>query len=421
MPWNIQNKKITVLGAARSGIAAANVIGRLGGIPKISEFKSRDSAAMELAGLDQPQQVQIECGGHSQAFIEDSDYVVLSPGVRRDIAPVQWARARGIEVMGEIEFAYRLCPCPIVAITGSNGKTTTATLIAEILRKSGRQAVLCGNIGSPFSKYVLDLKSSDIVVLEISSFQLETTVGFKPHVAVWLNFSQNHLDRHKDLQEYFEAKKRIFANQDGTDWAALNAAQKEFQTLAQTLKSKVIFFNGADKPQGIDNPNYLAAMAAAKALGIGEDVSRRVFADFKGVEHRLELVRTVCGVDYINDSKSTTAESGRWALDQAVKPMIMICGGRNKHIDFSVLRDLAGRKVKRMIAIGEAKAVIQKTFEGVVPVDASASLEEAVGLAQKYAVSGDCIVLSPMCASFDMFTDYEHRGRAFKEIVSKLH
>ena len=164
----------------------------------------------------------IEAGGHTKAFIQDSDYVVLSPGVRLDALPVKWAGERGIEVMGEVEFAFRLCPCPVVAVTGSNGKTTTSTVIAEIIKRAGRQVCLCGNIGSPFSKHVLDLKPSDTVVLEISSFQLESTIHFKPHVAVWTNFSQNHLDRHKDLEEYFQAKCKIFANQDQKDFAVLN-------------------------------------------------------------------------------------------------------------------------------------------------------------------------------------------------------
>jgi UDP-N-acetylmuramoylalanine--D-glutamate ligase len=424
MPFNLKDKKVTVIGAARSGIAVANVVLRLGGIAKISESKP-------LEGFSE-KGVIIEAGGHTQAFIQDSDYVVLSPGVRLDAVPVAWAREKGIEVMGEVEFAYRLCPCPIIAVTGSNGKTTTSTVIAEILKRAGRHVCLCGNIGSPFSKHVLDLKPTDIVVLEISSFQLESTIHFKPHVAVWTNFSQNHLDRHKDLAEYFLAKARIYANQDSKDFAVLNSADPHHRTKSdqfllpftrhkgEGIKSKVIFFNNQIKTAGVDNPNYLAAMQVAHALDIGEDICLKVFAEFKGVEHRLEFVRSLQGVDYINDSKSTTVESGRWALERAVKPTVMICGGLDKHLDYSPLRSSVARKVKHMCAIGQASEIMRSTFSEVVPVDICTSLEDAVKAARKSAVPGDCVLFSPMCASFDMFKDYEHRGRCFKEIVNGL-
>jgi UDP-N-acetylmuramoylalanine--D-glutamate ligase len=322
--------------------------------------------------------------------------------------------------MGEVEFAFRLCPCPVVAVTGSNGKTTTSTVIAEIIKRAGRQVCLCGNIGSPFSQYVLHLKPTDTAVLEISSFQLESTVHFKPHVAVWTNFSQNHLDRHKDLEEYFQAKCKIFANQDSEDFAVLNFLDPQLKKLAGQLKAKVLFFNTPDKSVGVDNPNYLAAMQTAKALGISEDICFKVFSEFKGVEHRLEFVRDLRGVDFINDSKSTTVEAGRWALQRTLKPMVMICGGLDKHLDYSPLRSLVAQKVKHMIAIGQAREIMKSTFGDVVVVDTFTSLEEAVKAARGIAKSGDCVLLSPMCASFDMFKDYEHRGHCFKEIVNNL-
>ena len=214
MSFDLKNKKVTIIGAARSGIAVADAVLRLGGIAKISENKPLDEFSPQLKELSDPARVTIEAGGHTKAFIQDSDYVVVKPGRSFGCFTGEWARERGIEVMGEVEFAFRLCPCPMVAVTGSNGKTTTSTVIAEILKNAGRTVCLCGNIGSPFSKHVLDLKPTDTVVLEISSFQLESTIHFKPHVAVWTNFSQNHLDRHKDLEEYFQAKCKIFANQD---------------------------------------------------------------------------------------------------------------------------------------------------------------------------------------------------------------
>jgi UDP-N-acetylmuramoylalanine--D-glutamate ligase len=432
MLFDLKNKRVTVIGAARSGIAVANVVLRLGGFPKISENKELEEFTAQLSELTDPARVKIEAGGHTQAFIQDSDYVVISPGVRPDAVPLKWARERGIEVMGEVEFAYRLCPCPIVAVTGSNGKTTTSTVIAEILKYAGRGVCLCGNIGSPFSKHVLDLKPTDTVVLEVSSFQLESTVHFKPHVAVWTNFSQNHLDRHKDLEEYFQAKSRIFANQDSRDFAVVNSADPHHRTKSdqfllpytrhkgEGIRSRVIFFDNQIKIAGVDNPNYLAAMQAAHVLDIGEDICLKVFAEFKGVEHRLEFVRELDGVDYINDSKSTTVEAGRWALERAQKPTVMICGGLDKHLNYLPLRSLVAQKVKHMFAIGQASGIMRTTFSEVVPVEICPTLEEAVEAARKAAVGGDSVLFSPMCASFDMFKDYEHRGRCFKEIVNGL-
>ncbi len=416
---NLKNKTVTVFGFARSGIAVAHAALRLGAKAKITEYKPKASFGDDFAALSGGD-VAYEFGGHTEAFVKDSDLIVLSPGVPFTIPVLEYARAKGIEVIGEIEFAARLCPCPIVAVTGSNGKTTTATLIAQILKAAGHSVCLCGNIGSPFAAHVLGLKANDYVVLEISSFQLESTVSFKPHVAVWLNFSQNHLDRHKDLDEYFQAKAKIALHQHTDDIFVTNAKDPLICEFAKKVKSQVMYFNTPQDPADIQNPNYLAAMKATMALGVTEEVCRRVFAQFKGVEHRLEWVRTLDGVDYINDSKSTTAQAGRWALERATKPVIMICGGRDKHIDFSVLKDLVREKVKHMIARGEARSIMTQTFKDVVSVEEHTDFKTAIDAARAKAKSGDCVLLSPMCASFDMFNDFEHRGRVFKEMVNGL-
>jgi UDP-N-acetylmuramoylalanine--D-glutamate ligase len=417
MSFDLKNKKVTIIGAARSGVAVAEVVLRLGGIAKISESKRLEEFSDVM---DTREHMLIEAGGHTRAFVQDSDYVVLSPGVRLDALPVQWARERQIEVMGEVEFAFRLCPCPVIAITGSNGKTTTATLMAQVIKNAGRNVFLCGNIGIPLSKFVLDLKPTDTVVMEVSSFQLESTIHFKPQVAVWTNFSQNHLDRHKDLEEYFQAKRKIFANQDAQDFAVLNYQDPQIRKLAGQLKAKVLFFNTPDKPAEVDNPNYLAVMQTADILGLSEAVCLKTFSEFKGVEHRLEFVRNLGGVDFINDSKSTTVEASRWALERADKPVIMICGGSDKKLDYSPLKPLVAQKVKHMIAIGQIREIMRKAFAEVVPVDTLASLEEAIKAARKTAKPGESVLFSPMTASFDMFKDYEHRGRCFKEIVNNL-
>ncbi len=437
---NLKNKKITILGGKRSGMALARLIIRLGGIAKISEQASESSLPEDFRNWAIARNVALEFNGHTQAFIEESDLVVLSPGIRFNAPPVKWAHDRGIAVLGEIEFAAQFCNKPIIAVTGSNGKTTVVTLINKVLQKAGYKSCLCGNVGMPFSEFVLESNKKDFFVLEISSFQLESLLdlnssfrgnhsngvlhfqGFKPFIAVVLNFSQNHLDRHKDLEEYFQAKMRIFLNQTSEDFAVLNYQDERLKEYSSQLESKVIFFNSTQNQTAkeIKNPNHSVVIKVAKILGIEESVCQNVFTTFEGVEHRLEVVRSLDGVKYINDSKATTAESGRWALKSIDQPIVMICGGRDKNIDFTVLKDLVKSKVKRMLVIGEAKAKLSQAFEGVVPVEECNSLEDAVLRAKEIAHQGDCVVLTPMCASFDMFLDYEDRGRKFKDIVNKL-
>ncbi len=419
---DLTDKTVTIIGAARSGLASARLITRLHGKAKISEQSSENCIPFDFKEWASQHYVKMEFNGHTRLFIEHSDLLVLSPGVRYDALPIQWAKEKGIPVMGEVELAYQFCPRPVIAVTGSNGKTTVSTLISEIIKKAGMNVSLCGNIGFPFADFVLDLDSNGYVVLEISSFQLESIVYFKPFIAVFLNFSQNHLDRHKDLQEYFDAKKRIFMNQNESDYAVLNERDPMVKELATQIRAQVRFFNSPASKDGgrIQNPNYLAAQEAAKILGISEQVCQEVFEEFKGVKHRLEWVRTIKGVDFINDSKSTTAEAGRWAMENMTRPMIMICGGRDKNIDFTVLRDLVKKKVKKMIVIGEARQKLKDVFGNVVPLEECDGLEQAVSRALNSAAPGDCVVLSPMCTSFDMFKNYEERGEVFKEIVHRL-
>ncbi len=419
---DLKGKKIAILGAGRSGMAAAKLAVHFNGTAKISDNNPQLNLPQESQAWMKKNQVTIETKGHTREFIYESDLVVMSPGVRIDAPAVQWAKEKQIPILGEIEFAYRFCNKPIIAVTGSNGKTTTATLITEVLAKAGKSPCLCGNVGAPFSQHIRDLKAKDFVVLEISSFQLESIIDFKPHIAVFLNFNKNHLDRHKDMEEYFAAKKRIFLNQDQNDFAVLNAQDSYVQNLAKEIHSHVIYFNN-EKPTDrawIKNPNHSAVLAVAKILGIREVICQEVFSDFRGVEHRLERVRTINGVNFINDSKSTTAESGRWAIENFKNPIIMICGGRDKNIDFTILQDLVKQKVKKMYVIGECREKIKKSFEEFVLVEECEGMEDAVRRAHTGAVTGDCVLLSPMCASFDMFTNFEERGKIFKDIVNKL-
>ncbi len=432
-------QKITILGAQRSGWALARLVSRLGGQARISEKGAMGSVSKDFLDWARQHAVPFEFNGHTPSFIGDSDCVVLSPGVSIHTPAVGWARARQIPVLGEIEWAFQFCTKPVIAVTGSNGKTTVVTLIHEVLKKAGYPSCLCGNVGTPLAEYVLDLADKDFVVLEVSSFQLESLLdpssefrkeagggrlcfkGFKPYIAVILNFSQNHLDRHKDLQEYFDAKKKIFLNQDAEDYAVLNAREDRLSRLASQIKSQVRYFNSpADSDGEKDNPNFSAVRAVADILGVPSDLCESVLRSFRGVEHRMEWVRQVDGIDFINDSKATTAQAALWALERLDSPVIMICGGRDKNIDFSVTTPLVRTKVKKMLAIGEAREKLKRTFEGVVEIEECATLESAVKKAKETASQGDCVLLSPMCASFDMFADYEERGRRFKEIVHRL-
>lgn len=419
---DLKNKKVTVIGFAKSGMACAELIIKKGGKARISDLAAHEKLNSLLNDWPCLNNIQLECAGHSEVFIKDSDLIILSPGVRIDAQPIFWARQKKIPVIGEIELAWQFCDKPVVAVTGSNGKTTVSTLIAKVLERSGQRVCLCGNIGPPFSKYVLDSNAYDVFVLEVSSFQLESTVEFRPHVSVFTNFSQNHLDRHKDLQEYLDAKKRIFLNQRNDNYAVLNYEDETVRAVAAGLNSIISFFNppGTAKRTGISNPNFLAAMEVGRIFGVSPERCKEVFEGFKGVEHRLELVRSLNGVDFINDSKATTAESGRWALECLQKPIHLICGGRDKNIDFSVLKHLVKDKVKKMYVIGEAKEKFKETFFNVVNIEDCQDLSDAVSCARRSAKSGDCILLTPMCASFDMFANFEERGRVFKDIILKL-
>ena len=418
---DVSAKTVTVIGLAKSGRAAAELLRFKHARVRISEQQPDSAMDPEIRKWISANGFECEWG-HREDFIRQSDLLIVSPGVRIGSRPLQWARKHHIPVWSEVELAYRFCPCPIIAVTGSNGKTTVSTLIHQILSRAGYSSVLCGNIGTPFSAQVQNLEPTNWVVLEISSFQLETVDRFKPHIAVFLNFSANHLDRHRDLEEYFSAKKRIFMNQDAGDHGVLNADDGRLKALAAELRAQVHFFN-AEASDEIDmdpNPNFRAAYRVARLLGISKEIIQELWDGFQGVEHRLEKVRVLEEVVFVNDSKATTAEAGRWALERIPQPVIMICGGRDKNIDFSFLRNLVAQKVRKMIVIGEASLKLKTVFEKFVDVQSAPDLASAVSQAYRSAQKGDCVLLSPMCASFDMFQNFEERGRVFKQLVKNL-
>jgi UDP-N-acetylmuramoylalanine--D-glutamate ligase len=412
---NFRNKKVLVVGFARSGLACANLLYDLGAQVSVTDNKDTDYQRSNAAKLKSGA-IKLELGRHSEDFIRGKDLVVISPGVPNESLPIVWAKKQNIPVMSEIEFSWMLCPGTVIAVTGSNGKTTVTTLIGLILKKAGRQVFVCGNIGNPFSGEVSKIGKDDFVSLEVSSFQLENIHQFKPKVAVLLNFSKNHLDRYKNMDEYLQAKKRIFMNQDSSDCLVINHDDLVLRNLAVQAKAKVIYFS---KDKAL-NPNQLALLAVASALGIEEKSVMEVLHDFKGIEHRQEFVAEIKGVSFVNDSKATTVESAMWALESIACPIILIAGGRDKGIDYTIIRGLAKKKVKEVLLIGEAREKIKAAFRGYLPVDEACSLDEAVKSAFAKAKPGDCVLLSPMCASFDMFSDYEDRGRCFKKAVHGL-
>ncbi|HTY44904.1 MAG TPA: Mur ligase family protein [Patescibacteria group bacterium] len=410
-----KNKKITVIGLARSGLACANLLDELGAQVSVTDNKDGEEARRNAAGL-RSARIACELGRHTPGSIVGRDMVVISPGVPDSSQAVLLAQQNKIPIISEIEVAYLLCPATLIAVTGSNGKTTVTTLIGKVIEASGKRCFVCGNIGNPFCGEVRKMNEGDFVSLEVSSFQLEHIEKFKPKVAVILNFSCNHLDRYRTMQEYLDAKKRIFMNQDRQDYLVLSHRDDTLKGIAAEAKSQVVFF--AQDPAA--NPNYDAVMSVASILGIEAQVCRRVFDDFRGIEHRMEYVGQINEVKFINDSKATTVESARWALERINEPVILIAGGRHKGIDYSGILAHAAKKVKAVILIGEAKKKIADALAGKVPLEETDTLEEAVHRAFAKASPGDCVLLSPMCSSFDMFSSYEERGRVFKDIVGRL-
>lgn len=410
-----RNKRITVVGLARSGLACANLLYDLGADVSLTDNQDTDSTRLNAAKLKSGD-IKVELGRHSPEFIKGKDIVVVSPGIPDTALPVIWAGQFNIPIISEIEFASILCPATIIAVTGSNGKTTVTTLIGRVLEAKGERVFVCGNIGNSFCGEVQKMKEGDFVALEVSSFQLERIDKFKPKIAAILNFTCNHLDRYKGMQEYLNAKKRIFMNQDESDYLILNYADATVRGFANEAKARVAYFSRA----GGFNPNQAAVLAVGSILGIDKELCLKVFREFKGIEHRLEYLTKINGITFINDSKSTTVDSTMWALKNIHQPIVLIAGGRHKGVDYSIISGLIRKKTREIILIGEARNKIKDALSGFLSINEAPTLEEAVKLGFKKACAGDCVLLSPMCSSFDMFSNYEERGNIFKKAVYDL-
>jgi UDP-N-acetylmuramoylalanine--D-glutamate ligase len=447
---DVTNKRVLVVGLGKSGVASALFLKARGANVTVSDTKAPDELKNEIPVL-LDQGIAVETGGHGERTFRGQDLIVVSPGVPVDSPPLVQARALGEKVIGEIELAAEFFPGEIVAITGSNGKTTTTTLAGEILAAGGLSTVVGGNIGTPAISLVERSSAETIAVLEVSSFQLETIQTFHPRIAVVLNVTPDHLDRHRTFAAYTDAKARIFENQRAEDFAVLNADDPTCVGLATRTKAGVFWFSrekevtqGAyvregqvlfrdSKGQreimllseiplkGAHNvENVLAAVCVGALSGVDPANIRQAVASFRAVEHRLEYVATIRGVEYYNDSKATNVDATIKALESFPANIHLILGGKDKGSDYSVLNDLLRQRVKRVYTIGAAAAKIESQIRGTAIIIHAETLESAIKRASESAQPGDIVLLAPACASFDQFRSYEHRGKVFKEVVKAL-
>ena len=447
----LRHKQVLVVGLARSGVAAANLLLSQGALVRVTDHrKPGDSFRDELENKLQGK-VETTLGCHRVADFLQADLIILSPGVPADIDPLRKAQSAGVPVLAEVELAFHFLSGPIIAVTGTNGKTTTTTLIGQMFLDAQEAVAVAGNIGTPLTEIaLLGPDQGTTSVVELSSFQLEGIQDFRAHIALILNVTPDHLDRHGSLESYALAKRRILLNQTRKDWAVLNADDELSSGMRSETAGSVCLFSRRPLPEGVcveegqivirqkgetisvmptseilmkgehNLENVLAATCAAYLSGLSVRAVRHTIQNFKGVEHRLERVGVHDGVTYYNDSKATNVESAKRALLAFSNPVVLIMGGQDKGGDFEQLAELIEERVRRLILIGEAAGKIGRAVGSSAAVSEAADLPEAVVQASRAASWGDTVLLAPGCASFDMFDDYEHRGREFKASVARL-
>jgi UDP-N-acetylmuramoylalanine--D-glutamate ligase len=450
---NVAGKKVLVVGAARSGIACAKFLAAQGATVALNDAKPIEQWSAEALALKN-EGVGCLAGELPGWLLDQLDLVVISPGVPTKAIPLRYAERAGAEVIGEVELASRYLKGRVVAITGSNGKTTTTSLIAELLKDAGLPTLVGGNIGTPLISLVESSRADGWTVVEMSSFQLETIKEFHPTVAVALNVTPNHMDRYESFTDYAAAKHRIFMNQTPGDVAILNADDEVVSSWAKGLRAHVtcfsvkqeleegLFLRGRDilsraagservllnsnemKLRGRHNiENLLAAVAAGLACGAAPDSMRETVRNFEPVEHRLEFVREVDGVKFYNDSKATSVDATVKALEafsEEAGKVVLILGGRGKKAPYAPLASLVREGVRKLILVGEDAETIERELGDLAASARASDMSDAVTLSFEAAEAGDTVLLAPACASFDMFESYEHRGRVFKEAVASL-
>ena len=449
---DFKDKKVLVSGIAKSGISAAGLLKKLGADVTVQDAKTEDKLG-DVTDELRSQGFNLYLGANPDAIIEDMDILVMSPGVPADLPFVNKAREKNIPVIGEIELAYMFCKSPVIGITGTNGKTTTTTLAGDICKAYFENTFVVGNIGNPFADITFETKDDGVVVAELSSFQLETINEFKPKVSAVLNITPDHLNRHHTLENYIAAKERVFENQDESDFCILNYNDEITRKMADKTKADVIFFSlGGKITEGIYSDeksiyinalgynekvvdidelkilgghnveNAMAAIGCCAAIGVPLDIIRKVLKEFTAVEHRIEYVRTINDIEFYNDSKGTNPDASIKAVGAMKRPICIIAGGYDKGSDFTEWIDTFKGRVKFVAVIGAVKDKITATLDkaGFTNYKIADTFEEAIDLCYKNAVPGDCVLLSPACASWDMFKSYEQRGEIFKEYVKKL-
>jgi UDP-N-acetylmuramoylalanine--D-glutamate ligase len=448
-------RKISVIGAARSGVAAARLLKNKGYEVFLSE--GTDEAKINPKYVDEIKKsgIQYEFGSHSDK-VYDTDLVVVSPGVPQNSKVIQTTIEKNIELVSEVEVASWFCKGKVISITGTNGKTTTTTLIGEIFKDAGYKTLVCGNIGTAFSDVVDETDDNSIVVLETSSFQLDNIKYFKPFIAIFLNITPDHLDRYDSFEKYLEAKMKITGNQNSSDYFVFNYddelvrksvkdnvnakksafslngfVKKDIETGAYVDNFDLIYYYYMGEENIIDTQkliikgehnvyNAMASVISAKIFGIERECIKKSLENFKGVEHRLEYIRDINGIKFYNDSKATNVNSVWYAVKGFKEPLVLLLGGKDKGNDYSEIEKEVKDHVKHIIAIGESKMKVFNYFKDIVPVTIAESFEDAVFKAAGNAAKGDVVLLSPACASFDMFDNYEHRGTEFKRLVNSL-
>ena len=448
-------KKAMVLGMARSGIAAAKLLQLRGAEVWVCDTKKKADFNGALDELEKNGAHLLLEEKHPEEHLEGLDLLVVSPGIRIEHPAIERAKALGVEVVGEIEYAYRESTGLLLAVTGTNGKTTTVTLLGEIFKNAGRKTYVVGNIGTPYSGAVPEMRPGDVTVCEISSFMMETSSEFHPAISAVLNISEDHMDRHHTMERYIQLKERIFENSGADDFVILNYDDPVTRDMANRAACKVVWFSsrnpvpygafvrdgmvvfgtpdsfqqicGADEiyiPGEHNLKNALAAAAMATVAGIPAPVIRHTLRTFQGVEHRIEFVRELDGVRFINDSKGTNVDSTIQAVRAMKQPTVLILGGYDKHCDFTPLVEIIKENpIEKIVLIGATARQIADTLDkcGYTAYEhCGTDFEAAIRRCFELAGPGWNVLFSPSCASFDMFTDYESRGRIFKEIVGRL-
>jgi UDP-N-acetylmuramoylalanine--D-glutamate ligase len=449
---DLKNKRVLVVGLGKSGLSAAMFLREQGARVTVSDTRSAVALAKEIPALLEAG-IMVESGGHGLLTFRRQDLIVVSPGVPMDTPEVKQVVAFGLPVIGELELASRYLRGRVVAITGSNGKTTTTTLVGKIFGDAGVPTLVGGNIGLPVIDLVAKSTPETVSVLEVSSFQLETVEQFHPWIAVVLNITPDHLDRHGSFETYAAAKARITERQEAEDLLVLNAEDKAAQMVALKTKAQIYWFSGR-RPikqgafvhgesilfvpregakaepvmpvsdihlKGSHNvENVLAAVCAARLAKIPAESIRASVAGFAAVEHRLELVKVVNGVEFYNDSKATNVDAAMKAVASFAGGILLILGGKDKDSDYSLMSGMLKERVKIVYTIGSAAEKIERELQGVVKIVSAETLQVAVAKAAKAATIGDVVLLSPACSSFDQFENYEQRGRVFRQLVNEL-